>query len=167
MRKLPVESLDEIRAAYEGCVSMSDIAADYGCSRQAVHKFLRKHGVETRKTIATRRELRCDLCGEFYEVNRARYREVLKNKRKFCSDVCYHVYLENKDSVTNRHHQRIARSKVSEVFDLKTEHVVHHKDFNHFNTMLDNFMVFANNSDHVKYHHQLRQGEVTVEPVWG
>ena len=68
--------------------------------------------------------------------------------------------------MTNRHYQRIARHKVSQVFELRDEHVVHHKDGNHFNTRLDNFMVFASQGDHIKYHHQLRRGEVTVEPVW-
>ena len=58
------------------------------------------------------------------------------------------------------------------MFDLADEHVVHHKDKDHFNTMIRNFFVFTNNADHVKYHHEERQIEAgaikehKVVPVW-
>jgi len=168
--KLPDDVLDDLRMAYEDeCVPMAEIARWADCSRMAVHKFFKRHGVDTSKERAGHRKLVCDSCGESYTVNRAKYRDLHlsgKQKRHFCSDVCYHVYLENKDSVVNGYHQRIARSKVAEVFDLQPGNVVHHKDFNHFNTMLDNFMVFESHSDHLKYHHELRQGEVTVKPIF-
>lgn len=163
------DCIDEVKVAYiDKCVPVTEIASWLGVTRQAVYKYLWRHGVDTGKEKA-HREIKCDECGKFYVVNRAAYRDkVLNNgnKKNFCSDVCYKVYLENKDSIYSRHHQRIARQKVSEVFDLEPGNVVHHKDFDHFNTDLDNFIVFKSNRDHVKYHHQLRQGEVTVKPIW-
>ena len=167
--KITKRGLEQARVAYEDCVPMAEIATWFGITRQGLWKAFKKAGVETRKGIATRRKAICDMCGVEYEMTRARYRERVRDKgnvKNFCSEVCYFTYLENSDSVTNRHHQRIARAKVSGVFDLEPEHVVHHKDFNHFNTQISNFMVFANQGDHIKYHHQLRQGEVTVKPIW-
>lgn len=167
--KITREGLKEAVRAYEDCVPMAEIATWFGVTRQGLWKAFKREGIETRKRYATRRKVICDQCGVEYEMTRARYREKVRdngNVKKFCSDTCYYVYLENKDSISNRHHQRIARYKVSQVFDLKDEHVVHHKDGNHFNTRLDNFMVFANQSDHIRYHHQLRQGEITVKPIW-
>ena len=133
------DCLDVIVDAYiNKCVSLTEVASWFGVTRQGVWKFLKRHGVETRKGFATQRELVCDGCGRVYLVPRARYRE--RGKRSFCSDVCYYAYLENGSSRTNRHKQRIARMKVSEVFDLKPEHVVHHKDSDHYNTDLSNFL---------------------------
>lgn len=162
--KITREGLMEAAKAYEDCVPMAEIATWFGVTRQGLWKAFRREGIETRKGYATRRRVICDECGVEYEVTRSQKRNF--GKKHFCSDVCYKVYLENSESMTNRYHQRIARQKVSEVFDLEPGYVVHHKDFNHFNTRLDNFMVFGSQSDHVKYHHQLRQGEVTVKPVW-
>jgi hypothetical protein len=162
------DCLNEVLEAYdEKCVPVTEIASWFGVTRQAVYKFFWKHGVDTAKITASRRELECDGCGKVYEVKRCEFRRIRDEQKKhFCSRVCYNVYLEDSDSLTNRHHQRIARKKVGKVFDLKSEHVVHHKDKNHFNTDISNFVVFASQSDHIRYHHQLRQGEVTVEPVW-
>lgn len=161
------DCLETIVDAYvDKCVSLTEIASWFGVTRQGVWKFLKRHGVETRKGFATRRELVCDECGKVYLVNRSRYRSGVAQKRHFCTDICYHVYLENTGSRVNRHKQRIARMKVGEVFDLQPGHVVHHKDSDHFNTSLDNFLVFANQGDHIRYHHEVRQGSVSVVPVW-
>jgi hypothetical protein len=159
-----------LKEAYEkDCVPIIELAKWSGVSRQALWKFFKKNGVETRKTKATRRVIKCDHCLEDFEITRARYRnQVLKGgaKKHFCSDNCYYLYLGNSDSAVNRHKQRIARSKVSEVFDLKDGHVVHHIDGDHFNTMLENFMAFENNSDHIKHHYEVRRGEVVTLPIW-
>lgn len=164
MSKITPEGLREAIGAYKDCVSIIEISKWMGVSRQALWKAMRKAGVETRKGHATYRKIVCDNCGKKYKVTRSRYRKL--GKKKFCSDVCYYMYLGNEDSYHNRHKQRIARNKVSEVFDLKPEHVVHHKDGNHWNTDMSNFLVFSSQSDHIKYHHQLRHGSVDVEPIW-
>ena len=148
------------------CEPLANIAADLGVSRQALWKRFRKLGVETAKGLATRRKLTCDYCGEEYEVTRSQYRIKVKNKRNFCTDTCYHLYLRSADTVYNRHMSRVSRDKVSKFYDLAPGNVVHHRDKNQFNTDINNLMVFKNHSDHVKYHHQLRQGEVTVKPVF-
>ena len=150
--------------AYEDCVPMAEIAKWYGVTRQAVWKAFKKEGVETRKGIATRRSATCDECGSEYEVTRSEFRRF--GKKHFCSDICYGFYLRNDKSYYNRHLQRAARRKVSEIFELSSENVVHHIDSNHLNHELWNLMVFKNHSDHLKYHHQIRQGEVTVKPIW-
>jgi len=88
--------LPELRKAYEeDCIPVIEIAGWLNVTRAAVYKFFKKHGIDTRKGIATQREVKCDGCGKDYKINRAQYRnKVLKNgtKKHFCSDVCYFTY---------------------------------------------------------------------------
>jgi hypothetical protein len=170
MTTLGVKEIEEARVAYtEECIPLVVIAGELGITRQGLWKALRGIGVETRKGVATRRLVKCDVCGVGFEVTRSRLRRM--GKVRFCGMGCRDVYLEGGDSFVNRHKQRVARMKVSEVFELVDGNVVHHIDRDHYNTHLSNFLVFRNNADHIKYHHELRaaeigKGEVTVEPIW-
>lgn len=154
------ESLEEAIAAYNNCVPMAEIATWYEVSRQALWKRFQAAGIETRRGYATKRVVVCDCCGGSYEVTRSRFRRLGKNR--FCDDLCRRIYSQGSDSVVNQYHRRVARMKVSEIFDLKPEHVVYYKDGDRFNTDLDNFVVFLDSSDYIRY----RRGEDVV-PVWG
>ena len=142
--KISKEGLEEAIKAYKDCVPIAELADILDVSRQGLWKAFKRAGVDTAKGVATRRDVECDQCGKIFNVPRSRFRNM--GKSKFCSDVCYYVSKENSGSRLNRHKQRIARWKVSQVFDLKDEMPVHHKDRDHFNTMLRNFLVFENNS---------------------
>jgi len=164
--KISKDALREAIASYEDCVPIAEIAGWLGVSRQGLWKAIKKSGVETRKELATRREMVCDNCGEKYSVTRSEYRIKRGRKKHFCGQECYTMYLADEDTVINRHCSRVSRGKVAEIFDLGDEHIVHHIDKNQMNTHISNLMVFASSSDHIKYHHELRQGEVTVKPLW-
>ena len=54
-----------------------------------------------------------------------------------------------------------ARQLVSRHFELRPEHVVHHEDRDARKNSLINLKVFADNSDHLRYHRGL-----LVKPIW-
>jgi len=149
-------------------------------SRSAVWKLLRKHGVDTsnHKIIVS-----CTVCGKPIERTRKRVRKQLNH---FCNADCYSAFLDaGKTSYSKSgNSSRLARNIVAQWFDLKSEHIVHHEDRNRFNNAQYNIKVFANQGDHIKYHHQkrdeyhnkitdkyreshIRQNNLSpVEPIW-
>lgn len=135
---------------------MSTIAPDYGISRQAVWKIIRKHGIETiKKTIP----VSCHACSKEIMRNKARIRKQLHH---FCSMDCYTAYLQaGEPHLDNRQGRRIARYKVGEHFTLQAGHVVHHKDNNQLNNELANLLVIANQGDHVRLHR-----DFDITPLW-
>jgi predicted DNA-binding protein YlxM (UPF0122 family) len=144
---------------------MADIANDYGVSRQGIYKILKKLGINTSKqTERTQITVSCDYCQAQLIRNRAKVRNQI---RHFCDFEHYYKFIDINQGVgaykQNRHGQRIARAKVSYVFDLQLEHVVHHKDRNCFNNRWDNLAVFANNGDHIRFH---RLGPDYISPIW-
>ena len=66
----------------------------------------------------------------------------------------------------SRQGQRIARVVVGEYFELEDGMVVHHEDGNTLNNQLRNLRVFIDHSHHMKYHFQMRGGEVPFSPIW-
>jgi len=155
------EHLEDIKAAYEDDLTpMIEIASWFHVSRQAIHKALRKAGVDTTKR---RYPVKCYACGKtFYRVKC----QIRKSKHHFCSDDCYQAWLKaGRDGYhfeENRNSSRLARWKVGEVFDLQPEHIVHHEDGKQYNNEWWNLRVFANQRDHVRYHRDCGN----VEPIW-
>jgi hypothetical protein len=146
-------------------IPMITLANEYGLTRQGVWKILARAGVNTSKSLGnTRLEVSCTTCGKIFIKNKAHVRN---NKNLFCSRECYTAYLEAGNGVgpyiKNRHGQRIARTIVSEHFELKQGHVVHHKDRNCLNNLIENLMVFATQGDHIRFH---RLGPDYVHPIW-
>jgi endogenous inhibitor of DNA gyrase (YacG/DUF329 family) len=136
---------------------MVSIAKDYGMTRQAIHKLLRKEGVDTTKHPI---KVTCCACGK--ETERPRC-QVRNRKRLFCSDDCYKAYLNSIGDGYRpwRQGQRVARNIVSKVFELQEGHVVHHIDKNNWNNELANLMVLSNQGDHVRLHRGF-----DVKPLW-
>jgi transcriptional regulator of acetoin/glycerol metabolism len=159
--------------------SLREIAETIHVSPSAVHKYLRKHGVDTSKKRIT---VSCTVCGN--PIQRTRKR-IKKQRNHFCNTDCYTSYLKAGagDYVQDRAAQRTARAIVSKYFDLQSTHLVHHKDRNPFNNKISNLMVFANQGDHIRHHHNIRHeyhntvtnthqetwnryNQTTVTPLW-
>ena len=178
----PSGTVDIIEAYTVDLWPLQEIADVLHVSKAAVHKFLRKHGVDTTKHKIT---VGCTTCGAVFERTRKRVR---KQRNHFCSTDCYSAFLDagKTNYVGSRQGQRIARQVVSRHFDLQPEHVVHHEDRNTLNNIPSNLKVFACVSDHIKYHHinrdkyhneitspfnphreqWLRYNKDTVKPLW-
>ena len=163
MKITPKDKVDIINRYQVDLEPMQSIAKRYNVSRQAIWKTLRAAGIDTSKAAANIKTS-CPSCGKVFSVVRCRLR---KSKNVFCSAACYSAYLEAGNGmgsyISNRHGQRVARSKVAEYIDLKPEYVVHHIDRDCLNNRLDNLMVFACQGDHIRYH---RLGPEYSRPVW-
>jgi len=128
---------------------MEQLAIHFSVSRQAIHKILRKYGVDTTKH---RISVPCLCCGKETLKTKSQIRN---RKNHFCSQDCYYAWVESLSEgpyVQSRHSQRIARAIIAKNFPLQPAHVVHHIDGNAFNTSLDNLLVFANQGDHIRHH---------------
>lgn len=159
------QKVDIIRAFTESLVPAAKLAEQYGITRQSIWKMLKKQGVNTAKGIGnTRFEVSCDYCQKVIVRNRARVRNQTRN---FCNHACYYSFIDHNHGTgpykANRHGQRIAREKISQVFELTKGNVIHHIDRNNYNNRWDNLMVFATNGDHIRYH---RLGPGYVQPIW-
>ena len=139
--------------------TLQEIGDFFSVTRQAVKKFLNKHGVDTSSGGKVRAV--CDTCGKEFEKFRTYFRKRIKN---YCSPECYYKSIENPDYIAHRQGQRIARKTILECgYRLGDGEVVHHIDGNTDNNDPKNLMVFASQSDHMKFH---RNGNDDVAPVW-
>lgn len=155
------EEVDIVRRFTVGLEPAISLADQYQRTRQAIYKTLRKHGVEP--AAYGRLTVTCTACGEPFELPRGRVRN---RKRIFCSRECYWAYIEGMQQgeyVGWRHGSRIARIVVSNHFDLKPGHIVHHEDRNNRNNSPENLRVFASQGDHIRYH---RLGADYATPIW-
>jgi hypothetical protein len=134
----------------EHLTPMAHLASAFGVSRQAIWKVLKSEGVDTSKRLI---KVVCAVCGKDIWRNKARVR---KSNSYFCDMDCYRAWLQSGQGEGQfnawRHGQRIARRKVSEVFDLGDFMIVHHKDRNQYHNRIENLMVFRNQGDHVRHH---------------
>ena len=140
--------------------SLQMIGDFFGATRQGVKKFLNKRGVDTSKR---KYKIECDECGNEFEKTKSYIRNRTKN---YCSPECYYAAIHNPNYNQNRQGQRNARNVVRELGHiLLSEEVVHHEDGNTENNDPMNLKVFANQSDHMRWH---RAGgeESGVVPVW-
>ena len=166
MKLSPKDKVDIIKAFTEDLTPMIAIANRYGVCRQTIYKMVRRAGVQTSKGLGnTIMPVTCSACGSEIIRTRARIRNQVNH---FCNDACYFAYLDAGNGhgayIENRQGQRIARGKIAELFDLQPGNIVHHKDRNCLNNMVDNLMVFANQGDHIRYH---RLGPDYIKPIWG
>ena len=155
------EYFGEIRAAYEDdLIPMTEIASWFHVSRQAIHKVLRKHGIDTSKR---KLPVKCFACSKTFLRVRCQIRA---SKHHFCSEDCFHAWLKagncDGEYKQNRHGQRIARRIVGEYFDLQPGNIVHHENRDCLDNRLCNLMVFRDQGDHVRYHRDC--GDIV--PLW-
>lgn len=158
MKLTPKDKVDIIRAYTEQLTPMVSLAIKYGTSRQAIHKMLKKAGVNTTKGKIT---VSCSTCGKEFERHKCQIRKQLNH---FCCNECYFAFLEAGNGnpyIQSRQGQRMGRKKVSELFDLQPKHIVHHEDRNTLNNMINNLKVFRNQGDHIRYHRGF-----TIESIW-
>lgn len=149
MKIMPDAHSDIIEAYTIDLWSLQEIADSLQVSRTAVHKFLNKHGVNTSKR---RIKVSCTTCGATIERTKKRVR---KQHNHFCDANCYTSFLDAGKTMykQSRHGQRIARIVVAKFFSLEPDHIVHHEDRNNYNNSPQNLKVFANQGDHLRYHH--------------
>ena len=159
--------------------SMQEIADVLHIARTSVHKRLKSLGIDTSKHRIT---VSCTVCGG--PVIRTR-KQVRLRRNHFCNRECYNTYLQAgaRDNAESRYGQTIARSVTLQWFDLQDGHVVHHIDHNQFNNAKNNLMVFSNQGDHIRHHHNQRHehfnrvtspyleaweryNHIDVEPIW-
>ena len=152
MKITPDAHKDIIEAYTIDLWSLQECADVLHVSKSAVHKFLRKNGVDTSKHKI---KVSCTTCGETMERTRKRVRT---QRNHFCTTDCYSSFLSAGKSIYihNRQSQRTARKIISEYFDMQPDHVAHHEDRNQYNNLPNNLKVFANQGDHLRYHHMKR-----------
>ena len=156
------EAVDIVRAFTEDLEPVASIATRTKYSRQGIYKLLRRYGVDIAGAVTI--PVSCDCCGRPVEIKRCRFKH---SKHHFCCNECYFAWIQagagrrTGPYLANRHGMRVARAKVSEVFDLQPKHIVHHEDRNQLNNNLKNLRVFACQGDHLKYHRGL-----DTLPIW-
>lgn len=138
-------------------LTMDEIGRIAGITRQAVYKHLKKANISS--DMGEKVVIFCDLCGKQATKYRKQWRSSIKH---FCSIECYHISLESPGYHPWRQGQRLARIIVGQFFKLESGHVVHHVDNDNRNNDKSNLMVFANQSDHLKFH----CGTTTTPQLW-
>ena len=139
--------------------SLQMIGDFFGVTRQGVKKYLNVRDIDTSKR---KRDAVCDGCGKWFKKHRAYLRNSIKN---YCSPECHYSAIHNPDYNGSRQGQRIARRVVREIHPLRETEVVHHMDGNTENNDLENLMVFANQSDHMRWHRACGEKSGVI-PVW-
>jgi len=157
----PEQREEVVRAFTEDLRPMVDIAEAYNVTRQAIHKIIKRAGIDI--GAASVMKVSCFACGA--ELTRPRC-HIRSRVNCFCDYECYEAYLQagnGNEYKPNRKGQRIARKVVSEFYDLQPGQVVHHEDRDCLNNKVGNLSVFNNQGDHVRYH---RLGVNYARPVW-
>lgn len=147
----PQERSEIIFAFTKELAQIRRLSKQYGVSRQAIYKLLKKKGIDTKSSgIIT---VKCNTCGA--EISRHRCR-VRKQKNHFCDQDCNASFLK-----ANIGRQKMARLKVSEYFKLESGNIVHFDDGIDWNTNIYNLAVFKNQKEHILYHHNK-----STKPIW-
>ncbi len=142
--------------------SLQMVGDKFGVTRQAVKRYLNKHGIKTDKSQG-RDVVVCVSCGTESVRTRSRRRNV---KKAYCSHPCYRQALYNPDYIQSRTGQRHARATVRRMgFPLNDGHIVHHEDANTTNNDPNNLKVFKNQGDHIRWHRLGRENS-GVKPLW-
>ena len=150
------ERKEIVRKFVEELIPMAALATEYGISRQAIHKIIRKAGIDI--VAAAKVKKTCAVCNRTVIVARNRARQV---NTLTCSRECYYAYLKRNGYRPNNQGSRFARKLVSMYHELKRGEVVHHIDGDQSNNRLENLMVFASQADHLRYHRGFE-----IKPVW-
>lgn len=136
-------------------LTMEEIARPFKVTRQCIFKALKRYGIDT--TRAERFEATCDHCGKLYSITRSRFN---KQRTHYCSDTCYYTHKASilPGRTENRHAKRIARAVMENHLKrpLVGSECVHHIDGDQLNNHIDNLMLFASHSEHLRFHHQMR-----------
>ena len=151
-----LERQELVRKFITGLVPMAALATEYRISRQAVHKIIRKAGVDI--AAAAKPLVTCAVCNKSFTAARNRVRVT---NTLTCSRECYNTFLRRNNYRECRHGSRLARAIVEQYHVLKAGEVVHHIDGDQSNNRLENLMVFASQADHIRHHRGFE-----IMPVW-
>jgi hypothetical protein len=150
------QAVDIIRAWEMNELNMAALGSRYNVTRQAIYKVLKRYGIDT-----TKRRLLVSCCTCQKEIARPR-KQLRDRKRTFCSHECYTAWLQARAGYGDSSYgSRMARIKVSELFNLLDGHIVHHVDGNGLNNAIDNLVVYRNQGDHIRAHRGF-----DAEPIW-
>jgi hypothetical protein len=162
----------EIVSRYVAGEKIKTLQLAAGVSRVAVYDVLKRNGIEvSRRLVLT---LKCRFCGEKYEKPRS---HVKGDNGGYCSIQCFHAdrsiageysktggcmarvneSLRDIEPATDRKLGKLCVDTLAAAgIFLKVGEVIHHKDFDRRNFAVDNLQVFKNQSEHMKFHHSLR-----------
>jgi hypothetical protein len=152
---------DIVRLFKEELVPVKDLAKRYKCSRQQIYNILKSQKVDTSKTV--RIERTCPVCDKKILIRKCLAR---RTKHSFCSQDCWWIYfaVDKEKYKESRVYSRLALSEIKIHFpDVDIEkHSIHYKDSDttHFNA--NNFMIFENEKEHLRFH----KGHKVI-PLWG
>ena len=135
-------------------LTYQEIADIYEITRAYVAKLIKEYSIDTSK--GERFSIKCDNCHEPFEIYRKRFKSSSLN---YCSKACYQAHrVSLSDYKPSRQGQRIARAVMTAHLgrDLLTAEVVHHRDGDTLNNDIDNLILFVSQSEHLRYHHQIR-----------
>ena len=131
-------------------LTMQEIARAFNITRQAIHKRLKKAGIDAKE--GTYVLVKCKYCQKKLIRNRASWRQRINGIGCFCGSSCYYAHIRNDGYREWRHGGRIDRAVVGIHFSLDKDYVVHHVDGDSRNNDISNLWVFRNQADHMSYH---------------
>jgi hypothetical protein len=134
-------------------LSLSKIAKQYKCSRQAIYKILKESNIDTSKATGCKVSVTCAWCFKEFSITRSRYHS--RKKANYCSVECYTSYSNElgQGYKPNRQGQRIGRRIVERIYGpLPIGSIVHHIDKNNWNNTPYNLMLFDSQASHIYWH---------------
>jgi len=135
-------------------LTYQEIADIYQITRAYVAKLIKAYKVDTKRGEVF--PTKCDNCNKEYIITRGRYK---KQSMHYCGQVCYQAHRAAYSSYKpSRQGQRIARTVMTAHLgrELLASEVVHHIDGDTMNNDLNNLILFVSQSEHLRYHHQMR-----------
>lgn len=136
-----------------------EIGKFYGKTRQRICQLIKVYNIDT--STGTRFLTQCPYCDKPFESFRKHFRSVAL---RYCSQSCYQAHRASiSEYRPHRQGQRLARSLMAKQVarELTSKEVVHHIDGNCDNNDIDNLILFASHSEHLRYHHQTRMADKT------
>lgn len=164
MRIYPKDHKQEIIDAWiNDHLSLSKIAKQYGCSRQAIYKILKANGIDTTKETGCKVIVTCAWCFKEFSITRSRYHNT--SKANYCSVDCYTDYLNElgQGYKQNRNGQRIGRRTMEKVYGpLPIGSIVHHINKNCWDNDPSNLILFDSQASHIYWHRDMKDKAVIL-----
>lgn len=136
-------------------LTYQEIGDAFKVTRQCIYKAVKRFGIDTAN--GERFMVKCDYCDKEYSLTRGRYNA---QRAHYCSEECYYGHKASilPKRAYNRQAKRIARAVMEHHLrrPLVKDETIHHIDGDEFNNSVENLMLFCNQSEHLRYHHQLR-----------
>ena len=152
--KLNKRDKANITGMYHDKVPVSKIAKKYKVARSSIYDYLNKHNITTTREP---HKVKCNCCQKTIQRPPS---SIKRNLNNFCDEFCHQAFFEAGAShlTKNKTGTRLARNKVSTIFNLQPEHVVAHKDKDKYNNQIWNLIVFSSLSSCILYrHYHLKQ----------